>query len=88
MGAAEAQLYPRCPVCRREVRGDADGVAFGAGGKFLFAACHEHAPFVRAGVRVASRAAWAGLVAFVERRFPALYDLIDEAVERRRELRP
>ena len=77
---------PKCPFCRREVHGPEDGVAFGFRGRFLFATCHDHAPYVHEGVRIASRAAVVGVASFVEDRMPRLYDLIQDVRARRREL--
>ena len=61
-----------------------DGTAFGLGGRFLFAACHEHAPIVRAWAGTASRMAVSSLGQLVRQRFPVVWDLLQGVADARR----
>ncbi len=86
MDEGATQPVTQCVVCRAPLRGSVDGVAFGVGNRYLFAACHEHAPVVRAWAATAGRMAVSSLGQLVKRKLPVLWELLEGVRAERKEL--
>ncbi len=74
---------PRCVLCRRPVRGDAEGVLFGGFGRPMFVACHAHVPLIRAGASTLRRTVAAGVQTLVQRKLPNLWKFFTEVRKNR-----